>query len=77
MATRKPVATTKMPVATKPILFGNFRAGYVTRDAGDMTVLRLAERYADFLQVGFLAFLRSDGAVQDAAAYKALVMAAA
>jgi len=70
-------ALPNMAVSTKPILFGNFRAGYVTRDAGDMTILRLAERYADFLQVGFLAFLRSDGAVQDASAYKSLVMAAA
>lgn len=61
----------------KTILFGNFRAGYVVRDVNDMTVLRLAERYSDFLQLGFLAFLRSDGAVQDPAAYKALVMAAA
>ena len=30
-----------------------------------------AERYADFLQVGFLAFARSDGTPQDTAAYKA------
>ncbi len=69
-------AMSNMAASTKPVLFGNFRAAYVTRDAGPMSVARLSERYADFLQVGFLAFLRSDGIVQDASAYKSLVMAA-
>jgi predicted phage gp36 major capsid-like protein len=32
--------------------------------------MRLEERYADYLQVGFLAFMRSDANVQDASAYK-------
>lgn len=64
-------------VDAKTVLFGNFRAGFVIRDVNDVSLLRLAERYADYLQVGFLAFLRSDGLVQDPAAYKALVMAAA
>ena len=34
-------------------------------------MLRLAERYADYLQVGFLGFARADGTPQDTAAYKA------
>jgi predicted phage gp36 major capsid-like protein len=37
---------------------------------------RLGERYADFLQVGWFAYARSDATVQDAAAYKALVQSA-
>jgi len=60
----------------KPVLFGNLRAGYVVRDVTDFQLLRLVERYADFLQQGFLGWQRSDGLVQDAAAYRALSMAA-
>lgn len=61
---------------TKPVLFGNFRAGYVVRDVASVEVLRLVERYADFLQHGFLGYMRSDAVVQDAHAYRALTMAA-
>ncbi len=35
--------------------------------------MRLTERYAEFDQVGFLAFHRFDCALEDAAAVKALV----
>ena len=62
-----------MASATKSILFGDFRAGYVIRDVLGIQAIRLEERYADFLQVGFLAFMRSDGVVQDSNAYKAYV----
>jgi HK97 family phage major capsid protein len=65
-----------MGASAKPIMFGNFRAGYVIRDAIGVQVLRLVERYADFLQHGFLGFQRSDGMVQDAAAYGVLQNAA-
>lgn len=67
-------ANNDMPVmaaSAKSILFGDFFAGYVVRDVQDFALLRLAERYADFLQVGFLGFQRGDGAPQDTAAYKA------
>lgn len=60
-----------MAANAKSILFGNFRAGYVIRDSADFSLLRLVERYADFLQHGFLGWQRSDGLVQDASAYKA------
>lgn len=43
----------------KPLLFGDF-SKFVVRDVRGVTLLRLVERYADFHQVGFLAFLRSD-----------------
>ncbi|MFJ4712716.1 phage major capsid protein [Streptomyces sp. NPDC088785] len=60
-----------MAANAKSILFGDFYAGYLIRDVQDVQLLRLAERYADYLQVGFLAFSRSDGIPQDTAAYKA------
>jgi HK97 family phage major capsid protein len=63
-------AIPQMAANAKSILFGNFRAGYVIRDVADVSLLRLEERYADFLQVGFLAFVRSDGLVADSAAIK-------
>lgn len=57
-----------MPAATtglKSVLYGDF-SNYHIRDAGNVILLRLEERYADALQVGFLAFLRSDGDLIDA-----------
>ncbi|MFF9625441.1 phage major capsid protein [Streptomyces griseosporeus] len=60
-----------MAANAKSILFGDFYAGYLIRDVQDVQMLRLAERYADYLQVGFLAFARTDGTPQDTAAYKA------
>jgi HK97 family phage major capsid protein len=50
---------------SKSILFGNIREAYVARVVQDIQSLRLTERYADFLQVGFLAFERADGTLQD------------
>jgi HK97 family phage major capsid protein len=65
------------PVAgVKSIGFGDIREAYVIRDVSDFALLRLTERYADFLQVGFLGFQRSDGTLQNAAAFKVLQQAA-
>ena len=61
----------------KSILFGDFRAGYVVRLVKAFQLIRMDERWADFGQVGFVAFDRMDGVVQDSAAYKALTQAAA
>ncbi|MFJ1808540.1 MULTISPECIES: phage major capsid protein [unclassified Streptomyces] len=60
-----------MAANARSILFGDFFAGYLIRDVQDVQLLRLAERYADYLQVGFLAFARTDGTPQDTGAYKA------
>ncbi|MEV5184250.1 phage major capsid protein [Streptomyces werraensis] len=60
-----------MAANAKSILFGDFYAGYLIRDVQDVQTLRLSERYADFLQVGFLAFARADGTPQDTAAVRA------
>lgn len=60
-----------MAASAKSILFGDFFAGYLIRDVSSIQTLRLAERYADYLQVGFLAFSRADGTPQDTAAVRA------
>lgn len=65
-----------MAANAKSILFGDFQLGYVVRQVRGMQVLRLTERYADFLQVGFLAFDRMDGAADDPSAVKAYVNSA-
>jgi HK97 family phage major capsid protein len=59
-------------VNSKSLLFGDIRAAYLARIVRELTTLRLTERYADFLQVGFLAFKRADGEVQNANAYRIL-----
>lgn len=50
---------------SKSLLFGSVREAYVIRLVTDILTMRLTERYADFLQVGFLAFQRADGLVQN------------
>lgn len=58
---------------SKSLGYGNIRAAYVTRQvSGSASLLRLTERYADYLQVGFLAFERWDGTLQDANAFKVM-----
>lgn len=51
--------------SVKSILFGDF-SKYIIRDTRDITLVRLDERYADYHQVGFLAFSRHDGDLLDA-----------
>lgn len=54
------------PAASKyPVVFGDIYAAYVIRRALGLTLMRLTERYADYLQVGFLGFARFDGLVND------------
>lgn len=50
---------------TKPILFGALKKFKVRKVKG-FTLLRLVERYAEFHQVGFLAFTRMDSRMLDA-----------
>ena len=54
-----------MAANAKSVLFGDF-SNYFIREVSGVTILRLTERYADYLQVGFLAFQRCDGALIDA-----------
>lgn len=62
------VATTN-----KTIAYGNFNAAFVARAVTGGHLMRLEERYADYLQVGFFAFGRMDAIVQDSSAVKLLV----
>lgn len=55
-----------MAANAKSILFGNFNS-YIIRDTLDVQMLVLRERFADFLQVGYIAFCRSDGRLVSAA----------
>lgn len=57
----------------KSIVYGDIRAAYIIRVVAGAQTLRLAERYADFLQIGFLGFQRLDGRVQDTGAAAALI----
>ncbi len=69
-------STVSVPATgVKSVLYGDFEAGYVVRRVKDLELLRLAERYAEFGQVGFIAFDRMDELVQDNSAYKALTQA--
>ena len=54
-----------MAANAKSVLFGDF-SNYMIRDVLGVQIMRLTERYADFFQVGFIAFARADGALIDA-----------
>jgi HK97 family phage major capsid protein len=45
----------------KPILFGDLSRAYLLRTDGDPSILRLNERYADTLEVGFFLYARIGG----------------
>jgi HK97 family phage major capsid protein len=64
----------KMPTpaaSAKTIVFGDIRAGYVVRQVLGVQVMRLTERYADYLQVAFLGFSRVDAMADNTSAIKA------
>ncbi|MCP3820071.1 phage major capsid protein [Streptomyces sp. A3M-1-3] len=63
----------KMPVpaaSAKTIVFGDIAKGYLVRQVQDVQMMRLTERYAEYLQVAFLGFSRLDGMVDDSAAIR-------
>jgi HK97 family phage major capsid protein len=53
------------PVGNKPVLFGDL-SRYKVRRVKTMAVQRLVERYAEFGQVGIIAWARYDGNLLDA-----------
>ena len=59
-----------LAAGSKSLLFGNIEQAYVVRLVTELQTMRLTERYADFLQVGFLSFQRADGTMQDSAAVR-------
>lgn len=54
----------------KSIGFGDINAAYVVRQVNGGQMMRLEERYADYLQVGFFGFLRLDGKPDDGSAFR-------
>ena len=50
----------ELGASNKFMMYGDF-SHYKIRDVMGFTVFRLNERYMDYLQVGFLAALRTDG----------------
>jgi len=59
----------------KPLVAADF-SKYVVRNAGGVQMLRLNERYADALLVGFIAYKRSDAGAIDSSAIKFITMKA-
>lgn len=56
------------------MLFGDMKRFKVRRVAGGITVLRLVERYADYWQIGFVAFMRFDTNLIDAGTHPVAVL---
>lgn len=54
-----------MATGAKSILFGDL-SKYIIRQVSGFTMLRLTERYADYMQVGFFGYSRADGMLIDA-----------
>ena len=59
----------------KSVLFGDFQAGYIIRKVKDIEILAPRGALRRLRQVGFIAFDRMDGLVQDNSAFKALTQA--
>ena len=61
---------------TTPMAYGDL-SEFVIRDVLGFTLHRLLEKYIDYGQIGFLAFMRTDSDLMDSAAVKTLKMKAA
>jgi HK97 family phage major capsid protein len=57
---------TSSSATTTGVLFGDFNEGYILRTDGGISILRLDERFADTLEVGFIGYARVGGASIDA-----------
>ena len=65
-----------MAASAKSIAFGDIFSGLVVRQVSGGQLMRLTERYADYLQVGFFGFGRYDATINDAAAMRLYVNSA-
>ena len=54
----------------KTLVFGDIAAGYIVRQVTGVQLVRMSERYADFLQAGFFGFARLDAKPDDPAAVR-------
>ncbi|MAU40979.1 MAG: phage major capsid protein [Kordiimonas sp.] len=68
-------AMDSLAAAKKVVLFGDMKK-YLVRRVGTPQMIRLSERYAENLQVGFMAYTRLDGVLTNSAAVKHLITAA-
>lgn len=59
-----------LATSSKSLLFGDIKTAYVVRIVRQNELVRLNERYADALQVGFFAFGRLDATLQNAGAVR-------
>ena len=59
-----------MAVSAKSIAFGDFFEGYIIRDVAGAGLMRLDQRYAEYLQVAYLAYLRGDATIDNAGAVR-------
>lgn len=59
----------------KTMWFGDPTSAFAVRKVNGASMMRLEERYAEYLQVGFIGYERADALVQDASAGKLLVQA--
>lgn len=62
--------------AAKTAVFGNTNLGYVIRDVKEVTMIVLRELFAKTGQIGYMAWARADGMVQDGNAYTVITAAA-
>jgi HK97 family phage major capsid protein len=73
------VIDNSMPVfgaGAKAAVFGNVKRGYIIRDVKEVTLIVLRELYARTGQIGYLAWARADGMVQDGNAFTVITSAA-
>jgi HK97 family phage major capsid protein len=63
--------------AVGTVLFGDLQQGYIFRTDGDISILRLDERFADTLEVGFIGYSRIGGASMDAGTHPIVKLAQA
>jgi HK97 family phage major capsid protein len=47
------------------LIFGDFKTAMIARQVNGATMMRLTERYADYLQVGYLGYIRMDARSND------------
>jgi predicted phage gp36 major capsid-like protein len=61
-----------LTATSRSVAFGDFSRGALIRDVDDVRMVRLNERYADYLQAGLLCHLRTDSVLSDPQAIRIL-----
>jgi HK97 family phage major capsid protein len=58
----------------KALMFGDLKAGYTLRTVGDLSIVRMNERYLDQGEIGFIGFARVGGFATDAGTHPIVVL---